>query len=86
MRWIAVLTLAALQRMAQHKHNWCLEMEGYYESSTLVEVWESWETDEEMAQRMQLTEKAARKKAQQQARKLERERAEYERLKQKFGT
>lgn len=73
------LTLPELQRMAQGKHNWRLEVEGCYEGTTLVEVWESWETDPEMTHRMQLREKAARKKAQQQARKWEQERAEYER-------
>lgn len=43
------LSLNDLNRMAQGKHNWRLEMEGSHDAVSLYSVWESQGTDSEQA-------------------------------------
>jgi hypothetical protein len=80
------LSLSDLSRMAQGKLNWRLEMEGSYDAASLYEVWESEETDSEQAQRLKREQRLSDQKAQQAAKKLQKERAQYEQLKQKFAS
>lgn len=80
------LSLSDLSRMAQGKVNWRLEMERSYDAVTLYEVWESEETDAEQATRLKREQRLCDQKAQRAAKKLWKERAQYEQLKQKFAT
>lgn len=80
------LTLAVLQTMAQGKLNWQLEMDCYYDESTLCEVWESPETPEEVQARLALAEKQSQARKKAADKKREQELKEYNRLKKKFGS
>jgi hypothetical protein len=76
--------IAELNRMAHGKINWRLEIEYYYEDSSVYQVWDELETDVEYAHRIKVWEAQEAKRKKERDRKLEKEQKEYERLKKKF--
>ena len=74
-----------LNQMAYGKINWRLEIEYYFEDSSLYQVWDELENDVEYAHRIKVWEAQEAKRKKERDRKLEKELKEYERLKKKFG-